>query len=130
MRSFSLLDKALEDTKMTKSLNSRQKGQKDSTRYSPASKRVNKPCLVSKSSGQKLIISFRIKNSISLADDINQSCVTRVPFDEQRALPEECFDLIAKSLSGESAATTQCVFRCDNDGADVDCDADLENLCT
>ena len=35
----------------------------------------------------------------------------RVPFDEQRALPEECFDLIAKSLSGESAATTQCVFR-------------------
>jgi len=36
--------------------------------------------------------------------------VIRVPFDEQRALPEECFDLIAKSLSGESAATTQCVF--------------------
>merc|ERR1719205_95514 len=30
--------------------------------------------------------------------------VIRVPFDEQRALPEECFDLIAKSLSGESAA--------------------------
>ena len=56
----------------------------------------------------------------------SKSCLTRVPFDEQRALPEECFDLIAKSLSGESAATTQCVFRCDNDGADVDCDADLE----
>ena len=55
---------------------------------------------------------------MSLADDMKQSCVTRVPFDEQRALPEECFDLIAKSLSGESAATTQCVFRCDNDGAD------------
>ena len=110
---------------MTKSLNSRQRGQKDSTRYSPASKKVNKPCLVSKSSGQKLI-SFRIKNSISLADDIKQSCVTRVPFDEQRALPEECFDLIAKSLSGESAATTQCVFRCDKDGDHVDCDADLE----
>jgi len=47
---------------------------------------------------------------IALAGDINQSCLTRVPFDEQRALPEECFDLIAKSLSGESAATTQCVF--------------------
>ena len=63
---------------------------------------------------------------MSLADDIKQSCVTRVPFDEQRALPEECFDLIAKSLSGESAATTQCVFRCDKDGDHVDCDADLE----
>merc|ERR1719153_374638 len=35
---------------------------------------------------------------------------TRVHFDEQRALPEECFDLIAKALSGSSAATTQCVF--------------------
>ena len=123
MKSFSLFDKALEDTKMTKSLNSRQRGQKDSTRYSPASKRVNKPCLVSKSSGQKLILSFRMKSSMSLlADDIKQSCVTRVPFDEQRALPEECFDLIAKSLSGESAATTQCVFRCDKDGDHVDCD--------
>ena len=63
---------------------------------------------------------------IALAGDINQSCLTRVPFDEQRALPEECFDLIAKSLSGESAATTQCVFRCDKDGDHVDCDADLE----
>jgi len=36
--------------------------------------------------------------------------IVRVPFDEQRAIPEECFDLIAKSLCGESAATTQCVF--------------------
>ena len=34
----------------------------------------------------------------------------RVHFDEQRALPEECFDLIAKGLSGSSAATTQCIF--------------------
>ena len=34
----------------------------------------------------------------------------RVHFDEQRALPEECFDLIAKALSGSSAATTQCIF--------------------
>lgn len=35
---------------------------------------------------------------------------SRVPFDEQRALPEECFDMIAKALGGESAATTQCIF--------------------
>ena len=110
---------------MTKSLNSRQRGQKDSTRYSPASKRENKHCLVFKSSGQKPIVSFRIEKT-----HLSSSCVKRVPFDEQRALPEDCFDLIAKSLSGESAATTQCVFRCDNDGAHVDCDADLKNVCT
>jgi len=36
--------------------------------------------------------------------------IVRIPFDEQRALPEECFDLIAKALGGENAATTQCVF--------------------
>ena len=36
--------------------------------------------------------------------------VVRVPFQEQRALPEAGFDIIVSALSGENAATTQCVF--------------------
>merc|ERR1712066_199341 len=36
--------------------------------------------------------------------------VVRVPFHEQRALPEAGFDLIVSALSAENAATTQCVF--------------------
>jgi len=36
--------------------------------------------------------------------------VVRVPFNEQRAMPETCFDIIVKSLSAENAATTQCIF--------------------
>merc|ERR1711884_836016 len=36
--------------------------------------------------------------------------VVRVPFHEQRALPEAGFDIIVSSLSAENAATTQCVF--------------------
>ena len=36
--------------------------------------------------------------------------VVRVPFNEQRAVPVECFDVIIKALSSENAATTQCVF--------------------
>ena len=36
--------------------------------------------------------------------------VVRVPFNEQRAIPEECFDIIIKALCSENAATTQCVF--------------------
>ena len=36
--------------------------------------------------------------------------VARVPFSEQRAIPEKCFDLIVSALGGENAATTQCVF--------------------
>merc|ERR1712179_437063 len=36
--------------------------------------------------------------------------VVRVPFNEQRAVPVECFDTIIKALSSENAATTQCVF--------------------
>ena len=51
--------------------------------------------------------------------DILKSCgessmpglsVIRVPFDEQRAVPVECFDIIVKALCGENAATTQGVF--------------------
>merc|ERR1712123_109662 len=36
--------------------------------------------------------------------------VVRVPFNEQRAVPVECFDVIIKALSSENAATTQCIF--------------------
>ena len=36
--------------------------------------------------------------------------VVRVPFNEQRAMPETCFDIIVKALSAENAATTQCIF--------------------
>merc|ERR1712045_413504 len=36
--------------------------------------------------------------------------VVRVPFHEQRALPEAGFDIIVSSLSAENAATTQAVF--------------------
>ena len=36
--------------------------------------------------------------------------VVRVPFNEQRALPETGFDIIVSNLSAENAATTQCVF--------------------
>eukprot|EP00092_Neocalanus_flemingeri_P018879 GFUD01020446.1.p1 GENE.GFUD01020446.1~~GFUD01020446.1.p1 ORF type:complete len:476 (+),score=137.66 GFUD01020446.1:161-1588(+) len=36
--------------------------------------------------------------------------VVRVPFNEQRAVPVECFDTIIKALCSENAATTQCVF--------------------
>ena len=36
--------------------------------------------------------------------------VVRVPFHEQRALPEAGFDIIVSGLSSENAATTQCVF--------------------
>merc|ERR1711936_1056636 len=36
--------------------------------------------------------------------------VVRVPFHEQRALPESGFDIIVSGLSSENAATTQCVF--------------------
>merc|ERR1711892_504456 len=36
--------------------------------------------------------------------------VVRVPLNEQRAVPVECFDIIIKALSSENAATTQCIF--------------------
>jgi len=36
--------------------------------------------------------------------------VVRVPFNEQRAMPETCFDVVVKALCAENAATTQCVF--------------------
>merc|ERR1712002_5153 len=36
--------------------------------------------------------------------------IVRVPFNEQRAVPVECFDTIIKALSSENAATTQCVL--------------------
>merc|ERR1711992_435594 len=36
--------------------------------------------------------------------------VVRVPFNEQRAVPESNFDVIVKALSSENAATTQAVF--------------------
>ena len=36
--------------------------------------------------------------------------VVRVPFNEQRAQPESCFDTIVAALCAENAATTQCVF--------------------
>merc|ERR1712002_108649 len=36
--------------------------------------------------------------------------IVRVPFNEQRAVPVECFDTIIKALCSENAATTQCVF--------------------
>merc|ERR1712002_1430223 len=36
--------------------------------------------------------------------------IVRVPFNEQRAVPLECFDTIIKALSSENAATTQCVL--------------------
>jgi len=40
-------------------------------------------------------------------DDLN---VVRIPFEEERPLPEECFDLIVAQLAGESPSNTQCVF--------------------
>merc|ERR1712168_1181440 len=36
--------------------------------------------------------------------------VVRVPFNEQRAMPESCFDIIVTALTSENAATTQCIF--------------------
>jgi len=36
--------------------------------------------------------------------------VVRVPFNEQRAMPESCFDVIVTALTSENAATTQCIF--------------------
>jgi hypothetical protein len=36
--------------------------------------------------------------------------VVRIPFEEERPLPEECFDLIVAQLAGESPSNTQCVF--------------------
>merc|ERR1712168_761548 len=36
--------------------------------------------------------------------------IVRVPFNEQRAVPVECFDTIIKALCSENAATTQCGF--------------------
>jgi len=36
--------------------------------------------------------------------------VLRIPVFEERALPEECFDLIVKALVDENPAKTQCIF--------------------
>ena len=36
--------------------------------------------------------------------------IVRVPILEEKALPEECFDIIVKSLVSENPATTQCIF--------------------
>merc|ERR1712242_338882 len=36
--------------------------------------------------------------------------VIRVPIMEEKALPEECFDVIVKALVEENPATTQCIF--------------------
>jgi len=36
--------------------------------------------------------------------------VVRVPFQEERPLPEDCFDLIVSQLANESPSTTQCIF--------------------
>jgi len=36
--------------------------------------------------------------------------VVRVPIEEERALPEECFDVIVKALVGTIPSKTQCVF--------------------
>ncbi|XP_023341546.1 paladin [Eurytemora carolleeae] len=36
--------------------------------------------------------------------------VVRVPFQEERPLPEDCFDIIVSQLANESPSTTQCVF--------------------
>ena len=36
--------------------------------------------------------------------------VIRVPVLEEKALPEECFDIIVKALAEENPAKTQCIF--------------------
>ena len=36
--------------------------------------------------------------------------VIRVPIQEEKALPEECFDVIVKALVEENPAKTQCIF--------------------
>merc|ERR1719435_715093 len=36
--------------------------------------------------------------------------IIRVPVLEEKALPEECFDIIVKALAEENPAKTQCIF--------------------
>ena len=41
---------------------------------------------------------------------IFKTLIRRVPIMEEKALPEECFDIIVKSLVEENPAKTQCIF--------------------
>ena len=56
-----------------------------------------------------------IKSFADLLDGIKEGfanglTVARLPFQEEKPLPEECFDQMVQALANESAATTQCVF--------------------
>jgi len=44
------------------------------------------------------------------AGPIEGMTVVRVPILEEKALPEECFDIIVKALAEENPAKTQCIF--------------------
>eukprot|EP00092_Neocalanus_flemingeri_P000743 GFUD01000787.1.p1 GENE.GFUD01000787.1~~GFUD01000787.1.p1 ORF type:complete len:517 (+),score=146.06 GFUD01000787.1:114-1553(+) len=44
------------------------------------------------------------------AGPIEGLAIVRVPVMEEKALPEECFDIIVKALAEENPAKTQCIF--------------------
>ena len=44
------------------------------------------------------------------AGQISGMGIVRVPVVEEKALPEECFDIIVKALAEENPAKTQCIF--------------------
>ena len=44
------------------------------------------------------------------AGPIEGMAIIRVPILEEKALPEECFDIIVKALAEENPAKTQCIF--------------------
>jgi len=45
-----------------------------------------------------------------LTESMPELTYVRIPFQEERALPEACFDLMVKQLAGESPANTTCVI--------------------
>merc|ERR1711913_193548 len=56
-----------------------------------------------------------LKNYKKILSDLSSGplagmTVIRVPIMEEKALPEECFDIIVKSLVEENPAKTQCIF--------------------
>lgn len=57
----------------------------------------------------------KLKNYKTILGDLSSGpiadmTVIRVPILEEKALPEECFDLIVKALLEENPAKTQCIF--------------------
>merc|ERR1711887_315194 len=65
---------------------------------------IKEPCKLDK------LKSFTSILSESSGGPMEGMSIIRVPVLEEKALPEECFDIIVKALAEENPAKTQCIF--------------------